>query len=150
MGKAINRESPLCEVIVEGTKIQSPKDHYGTRVNITKSRVRLYNIEAEEDRTRTEIKGVQLEESVCKKSVENLLERMNTTEPTFNAWCPGVMEEVSGCKKSLDNLLERININESNFYELCKEKRILKNETDNLKKENDERVKLIERLRSEN
>ena len=46
--------------------------------------------------------------------------------------------------------MERINTNESNFYELCKEKSHLKDEIDNLKKVNDERVKVIEKLTSEN
>ena len=57
---------------------------------------------------------------------------------------------MSGCKKSLENLLQRINVNKSNFNELCKEKNNLKNGIDNLKKVNDERIKVIEKLISEN
>ena len=49
-----------------------------------------------------------------------------------------------------ENLLERINTNESSFYKLYKEKSHLKNEIDNLKKVNDERIKAIEKLTSEN
>ena len=178
-------ESPLCEVVIDGNKFQPPKQPLWSPgfkgfteddVNITKSMVRLHYIETEKHKTRIEMKGVQLEVSECKYSVEKLSARMNAAESTFNEWhternylkkeidnlkkvnderaketeklkCEnkGVREEVSGCKKSLEHLWERININESNFYELCKEKSHLKNEID-LKKVNDERVKVIEKL----
>ena len=55
-------------------------------LNIAKSMVRLHNIETKEDRTRINMRGVQLEVSGWKKSVEKILERMNTTESTFNKW----------------------------------------------------------------
>ena len=87
-------------------------------MNIAKSMVRLHKIEAEEDKTRIEMKGVKLEVSGYKKTVEKLLERMNTTESTFNEWWT--------------------------------ERKDLKNEIDNLKKVNDERIKDIEKLKSEN
>ena len=62
------------------------KDRYGDldlkdflRVNIAKSMVRLHNIEVEENRTRIEMKGVQLDD------VKNqLLEWMNASESTLN------------------------------------------------------------------
>ena len=85
-------ESPLCEVIIEGNKIQKPngplrspvvKGFTGDYVIIAKSMVRLRNIETEEDRTKIEIKGVQLEVSVCKNSVKKLFARMNVAESTF-------------------------------------------------------------------
>ena len=183
-------ETPSCEVAIDGNKFQPPKwlllspefkEFTEDDLNIAKSMMRLHHIEAEEDKTRIEMKGVQLEVSECKYSIEKLFARMNAAEVTFNEWhmkgndlkkeidnlkkvndervkeieklkCgdKGVREGVSGCKRSLKNLLERINTNESNFYELCQEKNHLKNEIDNLKKVNDERVKVIEKLTSEN
>ena len=55
-------------------------------MNIAKSMVRLHKIEVDENRIRIEVRGVQLEVSGCKKSVEKILERMNATESTFNEW----------------------------------------------------------------
>ena len=64
MGKAITMENPLCEVIIERTKIQLPKGLLRSPgfkgftqddVNIAKSMVKLYNFEAE-DRTRIEMR----------------------------------------------------------------------------------------------
>ena len=60
-------ESPLYEVIIKGNKVrplkrplQSPrfKEFTEDDVNIAKFMVRIHNIEAEEDGTRIEIKGV--------------------------------------------------------------------------------------------
>ena len=57
--------------------------------------VRSQRIEAENYRTRNEMRGVQLEVIGCKKSVEKFLERMNATfgllgflatESNFNEW----------------------------------------------------------------
>ena len=63
----------------------------------------------------------------------------------------GVKLEVIGCKKkSVEKLLERINATESNFNEWCMERRYLKNDIKNFKKVNDERIKKIEKLKSEN
>ena len=93
MGKAIIIESPLCEVIIDGNKIQPPKRSLRSPgfkgftqddVNIAKSMVRIHIIEAGEERRRIEMRGVQLEVSECKISVEKLLERTNATELTFN------------------------------------------------------------------
>ena len=65
--EGITMESPLCEVIIERTKIQLSKGLLRTprfkgftqeTVNITKFLLRLHKIEAEEDRTRIEMKGV--------------------------------------------------------------------------------------------
>ena len=53
----------------------------------------------------------------------------------------GVKEEVSGCKESFEKLLLWMNVIELNFNEWCKEKIDFKNEIDNLKKVNNERVK---------
>ena len=89
-------ESPLCGVIIDGTKIQLPKGPLQSSgfkgftqkdVNIVRSMMRLHYIEAEEDRTRIEMKGVQLEGSEYKNSVEKLFARMNAVESTFNEWC---------------------------------------------------------------
>ena len=54
---------------LQGLKNRSPKCKGFTKedVNIGKSLVRLYKIEADEDRTRIEMRGVQLEESGCTK-----------------------------------------------------------------------------------
>ena len=68
-------ESPLCELVIDGNKFQPPKRPLRStgfkgftedNVNIAKSMVRLHYIEAEEDKTRIEMKGVQLEVSECK------------------------------------------------------------------------------------
>ena len=91
---------------------------------------------------RTERKDLENEIDNLKK-VNN--ERVKEME-NFKSENKGVRKEVSGCKNSLQNLLERININESNFNKLCMENSNLKNEIDNLKKANDERVKAIEKL----
>ena len=51
--------SPLCEVIIEETKIQPPGRFKGSTqddVNIAKSMMRLFYIKAEEDKTRIEMK----------------------------------------------------------------------------------------------
>ena len=86
-------ESPLCEVVIDGNKFQPPKrplqsprfkEFTQDHVNIAKSMVRLHYIEAEEDKTRIEMKRVQLEASECKYSVEKLFARMNAAESTFN------------------------------------------------------------------
>ena len=78
-------ENPLCEVVIDGNKFQPPKRPLRSpgfkgftedNVNVAKSMVRLHNIEAEEDKTRIEIKGVQLEASECNYSVEKLSARM--------------------------------------------------------------------------
>ena len=62
-------------VVIDGNKsqppkrpLQSPKFKGFTEddVNIAKSMVRLHHIEAEEDKTRIEMKVVQLEVSECK------------------------------------------------------------------------------------
>ena len=55
-------------------------------MNIDKSMVRLHNIEAKEDKIKIKIKGVQLEVSECKYSVEKLSAKMNAAESTFNEW----------------------------------------------------------------
>ena len=52
-------------------------------MNIAKSMVRSHNIEAEEDKTRIEMKGVQLEVNQCKYSVEKLFARINAIESTL-------------------------------------------------------------------
>ena len=110
----------MCEVIIEGTKIQPPKGLLTSAefkgviqddVSIAKYMVKFQRIEAE-DKTRIEMKRVKMVVSRCKKSVEKLLEL------NFNEW---------RWKRS-----------------------DLKNEIDNLKKANDERVKKTEKLRSEN
>ena len=102
-------ESPLCEVVIDGNKFQPPKrllrspgvnEFTEDDVNITKSMVRLHNIEAEEDKTRIEMKGVQLEVSEYKYSVEKLFARMNAAESTFNEW----HTERKDLKKEIDNL----------------------------------------------
>ena len=62
--------------------------------------MRLHNIEAEEDKTSIEIKGVQLKVSECKFSVEKLSARMNTAESTFNEW----HMERNDLKKEINNL----------------------------------------------
>ena len=86
-------ESALCEVIIDGNKFQLPKwslrspgykGFIEDDVNIAKSMVRLHYIEAEEDKTRIEMKGVQLEVSEYKYSVQKLFARMNAAESTFN------------------------------------------------------------------
>ena len=69
-------------------------------MNIAKSMVRLYNIEAEEYKTRIKMKGVQLEVSECKYSVEKFSAGMNTTESNFNEW----HSERKDLKKKIDNL----------------------------------------------
>ena len=74
LGKAITMESPLREVIIEGTMIQlsegllrSPTfKGFIQDVNISKSMVRLQMIEAEDDSTRIEMRGVKEEVSGCK------------------------------------------------------------------------------------
>ena len=81
-------------MIIEVTKIQPTKGPLQSQrfkgftqdVNIAKSMVRLHKIEVDENRIRIEVRGVQLEVSGCKKSVEKILERMNATESTFNEW----------------------------------------------------------------
>ena len=102
-------ESPLCEVIIDGNKFQLPKwslrspgykGFIEDDVNIAKSMVRLHYIEAEEDKTRIEMKGIQLKLSECKYSVEKLFARMNAAESTFNEW----HTEKKDLKKEIDNL----------------------------------------------
>ena len=65
LGKAITMECPLCEMIIEGNKIQLSKGFKGFTqedVNISKSMVRLQTKEVEEDRD----KGVKEDVSGCK------------------------------------------------------------------------------------
>ena len=102
-------ESPLSEVVIDGNKFQPPKwplrspgfkGFTEDDVNIVQSMVRLHYIEAEEDETRIEMKGVQLELSEYKYSVEKLFARMNAAELTFNE---GHMER-KDLKKEIDNL----------------------------------------------
>ena len=62
----------------------------------------------------------------------------------------GVKEEVSGCKQSVEKMLHLINVWESMFTECKKERVELRNEIDNLKKVNEEKVKEIEKLKREN
>ena len=61
----------------------------------------------------------------------------------------GVKLEVKGCKNPVEKLLER-NATESTFNEWRTESKDLKNEIENLKKINDEKVKQIKTLKSEN
>ena len=62
----------------------------------------------------------------------------------------GVQLEVSRCKNSVEKLLEKMNAAESTFTDWHMERKDLKNEIDNLKNVNNERVKEIKKLKSEN
>ena len=68
-------------------------------VNIAKYMVRLQIIEAE-DRTGIEVRGVKLEVSGCKKSVEKSIGKINTIESNFNE---GLMK-TSDLKTEIDNI----------------------------------------------
>ena len=82
--------------------------------------VRLLNIEAEEDKTKIEMKGVQLEVSECKYSVEKLSAKMNAAESTFYEW----HTESKDLKKEIDNFKK---VNDERVKEIEKLKVNVKN-----------------------
>ena len=76
------------------------------------------------------MRGVQLEVSGCKISVEKLLERMNTTESTFNDW----HTERKDLKKEIDNLKKVNDEGEKEIKKLKSENRGVGEETSRCKK----------------
>ena len=55
-------------------------------MNILKTMVGLQSIEAEEARTRIEMKGAKEEVSKCKEAVEKILQWINVIKSKFNDW----------------------------------------------------------------
>ena len=88
LGKAMIMKSALYEVMIEGTKIELSRGplwshrfkDFTQDVDVAQTMVRIKQIDAIEDRTRIEMRGVKEEVSECKEWVEKLMQWMKVIE----------------------------------------------------------------------